>query len=154
MDQEYVSLWTTKEKADELNKLKGVIPDDEILQKYIDDTKKNIKIDLDTLDYDMLQYKATMAKWHKTMKEAYDEMTDKSYSLWEEFDKNRPNFDQKMKSFVASVEPVNNMLNNISSNLSQINNFSIDKLLELVNRISCMSMKEKEMMQFLLTMEK
>ena len=93
---QYVSLYVSKEKADEFEKLKGVIPDDDILQQYIDKTKSNIEIDLDGLDDEILQYRAKLSKWHKEMKSVYEELSDKGYNLWEEFDKNRPNFNKKM----------------------------------------------------------
>ena len=151
---EYVSLYVSKEKADEFKKLKGVIPDDDILQQYIDKTKSDIEIDLDNLDYDMLQYKATLSKWHKEMKSAYEELSDKGYNLWEEFDKNRPNFNKKMEQFLHAANPVKNVLTEINQNLTKINMWQIDKLLELIRTISMMSGKEKEMLQFLMTMGK
>ena len=153
MKEKLVSLWVDAETEKKYNQLKGTIPDDDILQQYIDDTKKNIKFDLDALDDDLLQYKAKVSKWHKAIKEAYQELTDKSYEIFETFDKNRPSFDRKMEEFVASAKPVKAILNDIEKSILNINTWKIDILLELISRISQMSVKEKEILKFLMTME-
>lgn len=153
MKEKYVTFWVNEGTAKEFEQLKGIIPDDEILQKYITDTKKNINFDLESLDDEILQYKAKVSKWHKEIRNAYQEVTDKSYEIFETFDEERPNFNRKMEEFVSAAKPVKSILNDIEKSILNISTWKIDRLLELISKISQMSIKEKEMLKFLMTME-
>ena len=154
MKEKIVSLWVDAETEKRYNQLKGTIPDDDILQQYINETQKQIKFDLEELDYEILQYKAKVSKWHRTIKEAYDELSNKGYEIFEKFDEARPSFNRKMEEFIASAKPVKSILNDIEKSIANIDTWQIDKLLELISRISQMSVKEKEMLKFLITMDK
>ena len=153
MKEKIVSLWVDAETEKRYNQLKGTIPDDDILQQYINETQKQIKFDLEELDYEILQYKAKVSKWHKTIKEAYDELRNKSYEIFETFDEARPSFNRKMEEFIASAKPVKSILNDIEKSIANINTWQIDKLLELISKISQMSVKEKEILKFLMSMD-
>lgn len=153
MKDTYVGLWVSKEYAEEVEKLKGTIPDNDIIQGYIEKTKKDVEIDLETLDHEILQYRAKVSKWQKDIRECYSELNEKSYKSWEDFDKGRPVFEQKMKSFVAMATPVNNLIKDIEKSILSINTWNIDKMLTLIQRISTMSAKEKDMLSLLLKHE-
>lgn len=147
---EFVSLYVEDGKAKELNQLKGTIPDDEILQKYIEDTKRNIKLDLDGLNDDVLQYKALMSKYHRMMKENYDQIQDVGYEIFKEFEAKKPKFENKMKEFVNAAKPVNEMLKSIQDSLVKIDDWQINKLFSIVEKVANMSDKEKDIFKFLM----
>lgn len=152
-DKTYVSLYVSKEKAEEFNKLKGVVHDDDIIQQYLDETKRDIKIDLDSLNDDILQYKAMASKWHKEMSKAYDSQVEKTELLFEKFDEQRPFFNEKVDQLKHAIQPVNSMIKDLEISMSKINSWKIEKLLDLINKISMMSGREKEMLKFLMTFE-
>ncbi len=153
-EKKFVSLYVSEAKAAEYEKLKGTVHDDDIIQQYIDKTKRCIETDFDALEDDLLTYKSSVSKWHKALKGAYEDQNEKTEALFLKFDAQKPSLHKKIKALEESVQPLESMIDNINKKLNKLDTWKVEKIIEVIHKLSSMGDEEREMLKILLGYEK
>jgi hypothetical protein len=148
-------VWVPKKLANEINKYKDPFSDEvvKLMEKYIDESKNEWKLSLESLDEDLQMYRGLMVQTKKQFEKVKTEQCEAAYALWEKFDEELPKLKSKADEIVKVLAPVEDKLNNIIDIMLEIDTWGIDKLLDTLSKLnSIMSSKSKtsEIMMFLM----
>jgi len=108
---------------------------DALIIGYLDESRGEVKANLESLDADLLQYRAMMTKAKVAFREAKDEQCTASYELWENFDKELPKVKEKIMRIVRILNPLSKQLKEIDDLMRKINTYQLEKVAELLSRI-------------------
>lgn len=128
-EKEYFSIYTNKFFVDKLNSLfKG--KDNEIemgleaFQEFIDKFKKEVKDDfknnLESIEEDVVVFRAYMLKAKDSYKKALQEELDGMYKVWEEFDLKRSDNKKKIDIILSDLKPIKTELESIKQLINEI----------------------------------
>lgn len=90
---------------------------------------------LESMEEEVAIYRGAMLKAKQSWSAAKDEALSASYTLWEQFDKERPNVNKKVAEVVASLNPLVDKLAQIDAALSKLNVYQLDKMVDLLERV-------------------
>lgn len=121
-----------------------------VINEFIDSTKRSYRLDYQSLQEDVLMYKALMLETKKAFKEASEEHVKGCYELWENFDKEISGLKTKTSSIVQVLNPVKKEIETIKQSLDSISLWQIKELLDIVEKISMLSGNNNDMIKFLL----
>lgn len=121
-----------------------------IINEFIDSTKRSYRLDYQSLQEDVLMYKALMLETKKAFKEASEEHVKGCYELWENFEKEISGLKGKTSSLVKVLAPVKEEIKTIKQNLDSVSLWQIKELLEIIERISMLSSDNSDIIKFLL----
>lgn len=134
-------IWVDAKLAKKYKTITSDSRKDEMVIKFIEDSKIEYLSYIENLEDDVLQFKGSMIKMKKAFKEAKESQIDDMYKLWEKFDEETPRIDKKVDSVLKKLSPISECLQDISSSLSKISLHNIDRLLDIIGRIEGMSKK-------------
>lgn len=109
--------------------------EDEIV-KYVEQSKRNFKIEIESIDEDILQYRAFMIKAKNAFKEAKDEQLQASYDLWEKYEDDLTKIRDYVSTAKQAVTPLKQELDEIKRLMQEIDKYGIKDLLELIKEIN------------------
>jgi len=136
LSEEKEIVWLPKSIASQIKDLNDKKMEEEIILKYIDESRSDIKHFLENLDDDLLQYRALMVKTRNAFKEAKEEQLQANYELWENFDKEMPSLQEKIDKVKKAIEPVSNQIKELNEALGNIRSYELKELLEVIKGIS------------------
>jgi chromosome segregation ATPase len=136
LNEEKEIVWLPKSIANQIKDLNDKKMEEEIILKYIDESRSDIKNSLESLDDDLLQYRALMVKTRNAFKEAKEEQLQANYELWENFDKEMPSLQEKIDKVKKAIEPVSNQIKELNEALGDIRSYELKDLLEVIKGIS------------------
>lgn len=153
MDKDLV--WVPKKLADEINAYKDPFSDEvsTLMEKYLDDSKNEWKISLESLEEDLLMYRGLMVKTKKEFEAAKNEQCSAAYELWEKIEKEVPKTEAKIDNLIKLFDPLEKKLDKLNNSLAKINTYQIERFSELVAKLdSILSCKGQtnDMMVFLM----
>lgn len=132
-EKEFVYLpksMANKIKSAETDKTKLNIIDD-----YIRESKQEIKNNLESLESDVVQYKAMMLKAKEAFREAKEEQLNASYKLWEKFDKELAEVRTKVEKVKEEIMPIKKILEETKDLLNNINTYQVENLFKSIKEI-------------------
>jgi hypothetical protein len=132
-DKELV--WLPKKIADIIKLAESEKAQEDIVIGYLDESRKDVRNNLEGLDYDLLQYRATMAKTKQAFRDAMEEQLEASNDLWENIDSQIPKLRRKIQPIVDSLKPVVDTLNLIDTRLKSINTYQLERIHEILCKI-------------------
>lgn len=151
MSEKYVGLYVSEELANQLEKVKGRKEiEEEILLKYINEQKIDIKASIESLDDDIIKFKAVAITHKNELKKVYDEQYEKLENLYDNIYKKKDEIKYKVDSAKIELQSLDSFIRDIDTSLGRLNTYKIDELLKVVNKVSSMSAKEKRIMNFLI----
>lgn len=118
--------------------------------KYVEETKENMRIDIESMDEDIVQYRAYMIKARDAFKKAKDEELAAFYGLWEEYDKDLGKVRQYVTKAKEELKPFLEELQKVKSEINKIDTWGIEKLGDAISKLSSLHGQSKEMVEFLL----
>ena len=130
--KEYVSLYLPKELAKAVNDLKEGDTQNEIILKYIESCKTDMRASIESMDEDVLIFRGLMATAKRGFKETRDEYLDSSYAIWEETDKQLPSIKAKTEKLIKELKPLKDELDHINETIKSIDRFQIEKFVEFI----------------------
>lgn len=141
-------MWVDEELVNKITMLDEIT---EITSVQTKDLIKEFKDDIETysdcMDEDLLQFRAHAEKVRNTYKKVVDEEIEVTYELWNSLDKKRCETHKKLeesrelsKSIKSDVKLINDTLNGSSI-------YGVQNYLDLVERVSNLSDKDKDLMQ-------
>jgi hypothetical protein len=111
--------------------------------------QEEFRVQLEGLEEDAAMFTGLMLKVKQTFNKAADEHLNASYELWENYDKELPNVERKIKAMIDKLEPLVKLTEKVNDLLNKINTFNIDKLNESLTLLSSTYGKNREMLEFL-----
>jgi len=117
---------------------------------YVEQTKKELQIGIESIDEDIVLYRAHMIKARNAFKEAKDQEIESMYSLWEEYDKELT----KVRGFVneakKAIEPIKEEVIELNKEMEKINHYGFANMIETVYKFCQLYGEQREMMEFLI----
>lgn len=140
-------VWLPKDLAKKVESLKD---SDNFVLKYIEESKRDIKANLDSLDDEIVQYKGLMAKARSSFKEAKEDALEANYALWESFDNERKSLKAKAEQMVESLKPLTEELKKINEQLNNIHVYRFKEVIDVIDAFSNLYGDKREILEFLL----
>ena len=120
----------------------------DIVSKYVDETKLDMKYAVEGIDEDVIVFKASMIRIRAEFKKVVAEQVADMEKLWETHDKKSSDIKKKVETLVADLTPITEELKEIDTLLGKISTYNIDKLIDSFRGLQNLYGKEKEMFQF------
>lgn len=127
----YFSCYTKKEFADKLEAMikgkdfdveVGIESFQEFIAKLKEDAKKEFKNNLESIDEDIVLFRAYMLKAKESYRKTLQEECDSMYALWEEFNKKRDENKKKVNEILSDLLPIKTALTEIKDLINNIDN--------------------------------
>lgn len=129
-------VWLPKSLAE---RIKGFTDNSEYeaaIVKYIEESKADFKINIESIEEDVLQYKAFMIKAKNAFREAKEEQLNASYELWDKFDGDLSKVRDYVSRVRKEIEPLKKDIEQLNSEISKISKWEIEGLLKLLQEIN------------------
>jgi chromosome segregation ATPase len=123
---------------------------DEYVEKVSEESKREFKANLDSLDEDVAIYAGLMLKAKQSFEKAKNEQLSASYALWEGFEKELPSVREKIAQITNTIKPLTAELKQIDDLLKSINTYSVERITGVIEKFTNLSGKNKEMFDFLI----
>jgi len=149
-EKEYIHLHVSKSLAKQLKSLEGDTPDG-LLLNYIEQCKKDMQYNIESMDEDILMFKGMLAKVRKDFKQAKDEQLETSYKIWEDYAKQMPELRKYVETATKELRPLKDELEAIQALMKDLSHWKVKDLIESISMISrAMEGQNKEMLKFLM----
>lgn len=135
LDEEIV--WVPKQMAEEIKNLREGVTKEDLILSYIKLCKSDLQSQIESMDEDVIIFQGLMAKARQSFEKAKNEHLTAAYDLWESFDKDLPSTRKKVESMISSLGPLVEKLQEVDDLMRKIRSYDIEKLLALVNALSC-----------------
>jgi len=127
------------------------------IMSYIEETKLDLKQQIESIDEDVLLYRSHMIKTRDAFKKAKNEELESGYQLWEDFEKELPKTKQFIKEAIDTIEPLKTEVNNLRTELDNINKIisyiNLDRMLWFLTVLKdCNTLinEDKELLSFII----
>jgi predicted RNase H-like nuclease (RuvC/YqgF family) len=133
-NKKYVSLYLPESIADKLNAMEedGV---NAIMDEYMEHTKRDLKSTMDSMDDEIIQYKAFMIDARKKFKAAKEAELEANWALWDEFEDQKKSLHNKAQQAADQLKPLTEELTKISSLMNGIDKWGIGGFLEMLKEV-------------------
>ena len=150
-------IWVDKEFAerhkllddDKTKKEEQVKIFNEYLEGIQKESQAEFKANFENLDEDVAIYKGLMLNVKQAFSKAKTEQLQASYALWEEFDKDMPNIEEKTTKIVEALNPLVEKLTQANDLLSKIQTWNFNSLIETLEKVANLYGNNKDMVEFL-----
>ena len=132
IEEEKELVWLPKKLANQVQALENP---DNFVKEYIEESKREIKNNLDNLDDDIIQYKAAMISARQKFKEAKDEVLKANYEVWEKFEDDNKELHRMRDVLLNQLRPIKKEVDEIKESLRSISTYQMKDLLELLEKI-------------------
>lgn len=128
-------VWLPKSLAIKIKELKDGESQSKLIVEYIESMKRELKINIESMDEDVLIFRGLMAKAKQAFKETKETELNSFYELWEKFETDK----KKVREFViaakAELQPLKLELKEIGNLMDGIDKWKIDNLLETIKKV-------------------
>ena len=150
-------IWVDAEFAQKYNELKGDKSKREEQLKALDEyivsireqSRKEFRANLDSLEEDVAIYVGLMVSVKQKFEAAKTEQLQASYSLWEKFDKELPNIQDKTNKMIECLNPLVEKLTQVNELLGKIQIYNFNDVIKAIERIGNLYGESKGMVEFL-----
>jgi hypothetical protein len=143
-------IWVDKDLAKLYNELNSDIEKCKLVNKLIEEKGLDITFDIKNLDDDLLRFKAFALNYFTEFKKVHKEQTD---SLDKFFETNGYIFDKiesKTREIKNEVNKIGNEIKGLNKQMSDINTYKIERIIELINKFNNMSSEDKRIFEIIL----
>lgn len=127
--------WLPRSLALKIKSLENGASEEAEVLKYLSDTKRSFRQDIEALDDDVLQYRASMIRAKNALKEAFEtELTDFE-KVWEQHADQFAKIKQRAMQTVEDLKPVKAALKEVADEMSKIDRWNIESLLETIKKV-------------------
>lgn len=129
-------IWLPKSLVKKIKDIEDTKTIEAEIYKYIEESKKDLRINLESLDDDVLLYKAYMIKAKNAFEAAKNEQLEASYALWEKFDTELYEVRKKVEKVKEVMNPIKQELEELKTLMNSVKTYDIEKLLEVIKTIA------------------
>jgi len=150
-------IWVDKEFALKYNVLKEDKTKREEQIKMFNEYMENIqlkarqefKVQFESLEEDAAIYKGLMLNVKQAFEAAKNEQLKASYDLWDQFDKEIPNIEEKTQKIIDVLTPLVKQLTQVNDLLGKISTYQFEKVINTVQTMTNLYGESKDMVEFL-----
>jgi DNA anti-recombination protein RmuC len=151
-------IWVDQEFAKKYNDLRSELNTREqqiqVLDEYIEklsvDSRNEFKSNLESLEEDAAIYSGLMLKVKQSFEKAKNESLAASYKMWEDYAEELDGLKKKVTDTIKAINPLKQEINNLNDTMKNINTYSLERVIECINKISNLDENGKAMVSFLL----
>lgn len=129
-------VWLPKSVAKQVQEVIEEKAKETVILRFIEDSKRDIQICLESLDEDVIRYKGAMIRARKAFEEAKNEQLTANYEMWEAFQKELPNVETKIQKMKEKILPLKKELDEIKTLIDGVRTWDIEELLKSVESVS------------------
>ncbi|HSQ90228.1 hypothetical protein [Romboutsia sp.] len=141
-------LWIDKSLV---SKLKLLEETDEImeqdLKQYIKDFKDGIEQLGEDIDSNVLDIRVKAQRARESYKNVVETEIESINEMWEQLDSKRYEAYKTLKSAKESIDSITNEVNSLKKSINNINFYTIDRMIEVVDKVSSMDEKQLELLE-------
>jgi hypothetical protein len=150
-------VWLPIDLCKKIKEIEGNSGIEKEILSYIESTKLDFKQTIESIDEDVLLYRAKMIQARDSFKKAKDEELELAYNLWKDYD----NELSKIRNYVGkakeTLEPLIKEVNSLNGEIIETNNLisrlNVDRLkgfLTIVNDCKILLQEDKDLLIFIL----
>lgn len=128
------------------------VEQERIFYKVINDRKLDIAYAIESMDDDLLQFKAYGLRYQNALEKIYAEQCEKIEKVWDNFNVQDKLYD-KIKELEGKLRPTVSTIKEISQNLERIDTYRLKETIDLLNTFSNMNDENKDILRMLLSRE-
>jgi hypothetical protein len=102
---------------------------------------------LESMEEEVAIYRGAMLKAKQSWSAAKDEALAASYTLWEQFDKERPNVNKKIATMISDLQPLLDKTSQLNSALSNLPVYQLEKVVDLLERMQRLDDRTRTMFE-------
>lgn len=160
-NKEYVSLWVTKETANELKKLQSGENEKLMVEEVAKKLQLNIECELSQLDDDLARYKAACIVFKQSIMGVYNSQQEEIEKIINDMWDIMPKVKSESKKLVSEIEkeiiPLKEQLTEtaksvelIKKEFNNINFYAAERMVDLVTKVNNLDDGSKEILKFLM----
>lgn len=136
LEEEKDLVWLPKSLAAQVKEIESPKQMEALIFKYIDESREDVKLNLETLDDCLITYKAQMINARNKFEEAKNKELEANYAMWEKFEEERPKIQQKVKSLIDELKPLQDELKELKKTLDQVQTYDIERLIKVMKEVN------------------
>jgi hypothetical protein len=134
-------MFVDKQIADRIKNLENV-DQIEVINKILEERKQDMRLDMENLESDMLQFKVFAMKYRKELEEVYKDQQDKAYKLWEKYNEELPRIQAAIQPVIDEVNKLTVVVDTLNNKLEKITSWEVDKLSKLIDSLRTLSTRD------------
>ena len=150
MSNEKELIWVTKEQAEIFKELDSNDNQRNFVDKLIKERKLDIENSIESLDDDLLRLKSFTLTYKTELRKVYDEQDKALEELQEKHDDKIYELKNKITQLKPELEKVVKEIKEVTKVLDGISTYSMDRLIEMVNKVNYMNEKDKKLLMDLI----
>jgi len=150
MSEQKELIWVSKEVKETIEKMESDQEKLKLVDKMINDRKLDITYAIESLDDDLLVFKAFSLKYKTELQKVYDEQSDKLEKLFENCGDIQSKMYLKIEETKTKLEPIISKIKSINETLEKVNTYKIERLIELIEKFNRMSEEDKKLFEILI----
>lgn len=135
-------------------KIEAMSGDDVLMERAVDEyfqwSVSAIVANLESLDETVVQYKALNVKARNDFRVAALDMSKKSETVWDDWDRAMPRITSKIAKMRGELEPLKKNLDDINDVINKINTWDVERLLKTMHEVECASSGTLKIIAFLM----
>lgn len=147
MEKELV--WVSKDLVEQVNQLNGAAEDIEQIKKVFDLFKREVSDYQYNVDDAVADLRRQAKKVKDALRETFDAESEQMYALWDELNSKQDEVRKKITSAAELIRHSKADIESLKKEISAINLYGVDKLIDMVEKISNMGERDKELLSYL-----
>ncbi len=136
-------VWLPSELVEQIKGMEDELSTGTLVQKYIQNVKKDVETSIDALDDDLVNLKSFSIKVRQEFKKVYDEQVNESEKLFCDADKKLPHVKKIATKYCKELAPVKDKLEEIKQLQLSIHSWDVERIHEMISSIHEMINDEK-----------
>jgi len=121
-----------------------------IVDELIKDRKLGITQDIESLDDDLLRFKAFSLKYKTELQKVYEDQNDKLGKLFEDIGDISSKMYLKIEETKNKLNPITDKIKEVNKTLESLNTYKIERVIELIDKFNRMSEEDKRLFEILI----
>jgi len=150
MSEQKELIWVSKEVKTIFESLDSDHEKLRIVDELIKDRKLGITQDIESLDDDLLRFKAFSLKYKTELQKIYEDQNDKLGKLFEDIGDISSKMYLKIEDTKNKLNPITDKIKEVNKTLESLNTYKIERVIELLNTFNKMSEEDKRLFEILI----
>jgi len=146
MEEATELVWLPKSLAEQVKGIKDGAMQSTMIIDYINECKKELKTNIESMDEDVLIFRGLMATAKKAFQETKEQELKAFYELWDKFQTDKVQVGDFVKQAKAELQPLKKELQSIKDLMSSIDQWGIKDLIGLIEKLNSSFYGETEKM--------
>ena len=144
-------VWLPKELADKVKDLTDTDALNREILKFLEETKADLRVTVESIDEDILLYRAKMIQARDAFKKAKDEELEANYTLWENYESDIKKTREYVKTATDVLKELTKEVQELNRAFSVINTDRALGFLTVLQQIQNFNKDEQSFARFIIT---